>query len=59
LKIIALNDKIISYNPHVGRDATIEPSRQSLFVNSQSFLMSNQSFFVGSQSVFVDSQSIF
>jgi hypothetical protein len=26
LKIIALNDKIISYNPHVGRDATIEPS---------------------------------
>ncbi|CAI2201626.1 12246_t:CDS:2, partial [Funneliformis geosporum] len=25
LKIIALNDKIISYNPHVGRDATIEP----------------------------------
>ncbi|CAI2196283.1 17395_t:CDS:2, partial [Funneliformis geosporum] len=23
LKIIALNDKIISYNPHVGRDATI------------------------------------
>ncbi len=26
LKIIALNDKIISYVPHVGRDATIEPS---------------------------------
>ena len=26
LKIIALNDKIISYAPHVGRDATIEPS---------------------------------
>ncbi|CAI2200966.1 2326_t:CDS:2, partial [Funneliformis geosporum] len=26
LKIIALNDKIISYNPHVGKDATIEPS---------------------------------
>jgi hypothetical protein len=26
LKIIALNDKIISYTPHVGRDATIEPS---------------------------------
>ncbi|CAI2196457.1 233_t:CDS:2, partial [Funneliformis geosporum] len=59
LKIIALNDKIISYNPHVGRDATIEPSRQSLFVDSQSFLVSSQSFFVGSQSVFVGSQSIF
>jgi hypothetical protein len=26
LKIIALNDKIISYNPHVGRDGTIESS---------------------------------
>ncbi|CAI2196367.1 11885_t:CDS:2 [Funneliformis geosporum] len=26
LKIIALNDKIISYNPHVERDATIESS---------------------------------
>ena len=26
LKIIALNDKIISYVPHVERDVTIEPS---------------------------------
>jgi hypothetical protein len=26
LKIIALNDKIISNTPHAGRDATIEPS---------------------------------
>jgi hypothetical protein len=26
IKIIALNDKIISYTPHAGRDATIEPS---------------------------------
>ena len=26
LKIITLNNKIISFNPHVGRDATIEPS---------------------------------
>src|SRR6266498_4398449 len=26
LKIIALNDKIISYAPHTGRDVTVEPS---------------------------------
>ena len=26
LKIIALNDRIISFAPHTGRDGTIEPS---------------------------------
>ena len=35
LKIIALNNKIISYNPHVGRDATIESSSYISYHNTK------------------------
>ena len=35
LKIIALNDKIISYTPHAGRDATIEPSSYFFYHNTK------------------------
>ncbi|CAI2196177.1 3512_t:CDS:2, partial [Funneliformis geosporum] len=35
LKIIALNDKIISYTPHTERDATIEPSSYFSYHNTK------------------------